>query len=116
VNTLLGLLLLWGLQGGIACAIAQAKHRSGKEGFWWGALLGPIGIIYVLCMARGVPGVGPPGWYPDPAGDPVERYWNGHEWAFSRPNPGSNEDAPPAPGMGPPPLPPRGWERGKFFS
>jgi hypothetical protein len=71
------LLFLWALQGGIGCAICQMKNRSGVEGFLLGALLGPIGLIIVLCLPKQspddggrrhwtdeVPSTPPPGWRP----------------------------------------------------
>ena len=64
------MLVLWGLQGGIACAISQAKNRSGRDGFLMGALLGPIGIIIALCLPKEAPRsvweLPPEGWYPEP--------------------------------------------------
>jgi peptidoglycan/LPS O-acetylase OafA/YrhL len=82
------MIFLWALQGGIACAISQAKNRSGKEGFMWGALLGPIGIIVVLCQPKlapppeGAPPAGSFGWYPDPRAPLVgERYMERSAWS-----------------------------------
>jgi O-antigen/teichoic acid export membrane protein len=66
--TLLGILLLvglLGLQGGIACAIAQAKNRDGFEWFVIGAVLGLIGIIVVLCLPK-LPADAPPRGYRPP--------------------------------------------------
>lgn len=85
-----------GLMGGIGCWICQSKNRPGYEGFIICALLGPIGLIIVLCLSRqspdkagrhwtdAAPAVLPPaGWYPHPAGG--ERYWSGSEWSLGVP-------------------------------
>jgi hypothetical protein len=44
-----------------------------------------------------------PGWYPDPAGGPGQRYWDGREWISAAPPPG-----PTPPGTPPPPMTPGG--------
>jgi len=77
------ILVVLGLQGGIGCAISQAKNRPGWEGFFLGALLGLIGIIIVLCLPRQAPRSALPaaGWYPDSGNPGGQRYWNGHRWA-----------------------------------
>jgi hypothetical protein len=41
---------MWVLQGGLTYLICQAKNRS--NGFWLGFLLGPIGIVVAVCMAK----------------------------------------------------------------
>jgi hypothetical protein len=78
------LIFLCALQGGIGCFICQAKNRPGYEGFLLGALLGPIGLIIVLCLPKLAPppvGAPPAGWYPDPGQVAGERYWNGRAWS-----------------------------------
>jgi hypothetical protein len=105
------IILLWAFQGGIACAIMQAKNQSGRDGFVLGALLGPIGIIIALCMPKlpapelprvwAPPVLPPPGWYQDPADPDQHRYWDGQRWSDPPPTP------PPLPPM-PPPAEPRG--------
>jgi hypothetical protein len=65
----------------------------------------------------GYPGA-PPGWYPDPAGGPGQRWWDGYAWTETVVLP----EAPPAPGtmpgaFGPPPGPaqfPPGFPAGQF--
>ena len=47
----------------------------------------------------GYPGA-PPGWYPDPAGGPAQRWWDGYAW-----NEATVQPAPPAPGGTEPPPP-----------
>ena len=79
------MLVLWGLQGGIACAISQAKNQSGRDGFLMGVLLGPIGIIIALCLPK-LPApaqvvLPPAGWYPDPADPSGRRWWDGARWS-----------------------------------
>jgi hypothetical protein len=83
------MLVLWGLQGGIACAISQAKNQSGRDGFLMGVLLGPIGIIIALCLPKLAPRsvweLPPAGWYPEPGNPGGRRYWDGHQWAAPPP-------------------------------
>jgi Protein of unknown function (DUF2510) len=86
-------ILLWLFCAAIAAAIAHTKNRNVGEGFLWGALLGVIGVIIVLCLPPPKsktllpPGTPPPpgaakgGWYPDPAGTGQQRYWNGKKWS-----------------------------------
>jgi hypothetical protein len=101
--SLLGLLLIAALQGGIACAITQSKNRSGYTGFVTGALLGIIGIIIVLCLPKIPARTGSPGWYPDPLGRcGSERYWDGRCWDGRRLAPPLS----PMPPSAVPPLPP----------
>jgi len=83
--------LLWLFCAAIAAAIAHTKNRDVGEGFLWGALLGVIGVIVVLCLPppkTGLPpGTPPPpgaakrGWYPDPTGTGKQRYWTGKRWS-----------------------------------
>lgn len=93
------MILIWLFCAAGAAAIAHVKNRNVGEGFLWGALLGGIGVIIVLCWspksktspsaqpAPLPPGTPPPpgaakrGWYPDPAGTGLKRYWNGKEWS-----------------------------------
>ena len=88
-------ILIWLFCAAVAAAIAHVKNRNVGEGFLWGALLGVIGVIIVLCLspksktspsaepAPLPPGSTPPpgaakrGWCPDPAGTGQQRYWNG---------------------------------------
>ena len=113
MTTLFGILVLIGLQGGVACAINQAKNRSGGEGFALGALLGVIGIIIVLCLPklpsaelpRAWPALPPPGWYQDPADPDQHRWWDGARWSDPPP-------APPLPLL--PPMPPPAEPRGEW--
>jgi hypothetical protein len=67
------------LLGGVCCAINQAKNRSGRDGFFIGALLGPVGLIIVLCLPKLAKVSTPAGWYALPGG--VERYWDGQAWS-----------------------------------
>ena len=39
-------------------------------------------------------GTPPPGWYPDPSGAPVQRYWDGATWSASPPVPTGVTPAP----------------------
>ena len=50
----------------------------------------------------GYPGA-PPGWYPDPAGGPGQRWWDGYAWTEATVLP---ERPPPPPWAGAPPPPP----------
>jgi Protein of unknown function (DUF2510) len=84
-------ILLWLFSAAVAAAIAHTKNRDVGEGFLWGALLGVIGVIVVLCLPppkTGLPpGTPPPpgaakrGWYSDPTGTGKQRYWNGNNWS-----------------------------------
>jgi hypothetical protein len=86
-------ILLWLFSAAVAAAIAHTKNRNVGEGFLWGALLGVIGVIIVLCLPPPKsktplpPGTPPPpgaakrGWYADPTGTGKQRYWNGKEWS-----------------------------------
>ena len=75
-----GWILFWSaLLGGVCCAINQAKNRSGRDGFFIGALLGPVGLIIVLCLPKLAKVSTPAGWYALPGG--VERYWDGQAWS-----------------------------------
>ena len=96
-----GILLIGALQGGIACAISQAKNRPGREGFLLGFLLGPIGIIIVLCLPKMAASRG---WYQDPSDPGQQRYWDGVRWSDLPPRPST--PAPPLRPM-PPPAEPR---------
>jgi Domain of unknown function (DUF4328)/Protein of unknown function (DUF2510) len=58
----------------------------------------------------GYPGA-PPGWYPDPAGGPGQRWWDGYAWTEATvlpqpPPPPPWADAPPAPPVGQPHVAP----------
>jgi hypothetical protein len=43
-------MLSWLFCAAIAAAIAHAKNRNVGEGFLWGALLGVVGVIIVICL------------------------------------------------------------------
>jgi hypothetical protein len=72
---------------GFLCAIiggaVGAPRGHGGVGFLLGLLFGPLGILIVVVMAPAettVPtalGAVPAGWYPDPLGTHVHRYWDG---------------------------------------
>lgn len=49
------LIVLWLIMGGVAAAIGAAKQRSVGSSFLWGALLGVLGVIVVLCLPGGLP-------------------------------------------------------------
>ena len=111
-----GILVICGLLGGIGCAIMQAKNQPGATGFWLGFLLGPIGLIIVLCLPKHAPAAGlpraggypvlpPPGWYQDPADPTQHRWWDGQRWS---------DPPPPLPLPPLPPMPPPAEPRGKW--
>ncbi|HEX3793812.1 MAG TPA: DUF4328 domain-containing protein [Acidimicrobiales bacterium] len=61
-------------------------------------------------IPTGYPGA-PPGWYPDPAGGPGQRWWDGYAWTdtvvLPEPPPPPNLPPPPPSHLAPPPnLPP----------
>lgn len=92
---------LWALfWGGIGAAIASGKGRP-WAGFWWSFFLTWIGWIIAAClspspeaearrnvevrqferrMAGAAQGLPPAGWYPDPSGNGLHRFWDGMEW------------------------------------
>jgi Protein of unknown function (DUF2510) len=81
------MIVVWLFCGAVTAAIGHAKNRNVGESFLWGALLGVIGVIVVLCLSKN-PGAAPkPGWYPDPADSGGQRYWNGGEWSDLPPRP-----------------------------
>jgi Domain of unknown function (DUF4328)/Protein of unknown function (DUF2510) len=53
----------------------------------------------------GYPGASP-GWYPDPAGGPGQRWWDGYAWTEATVLPERLPPPPPPPWMGAPPPPP----------
>ncbi len=43
--------LFWAIVwGGVGVYVAQQKGRSDNEGLWFGALLGPIGVLLVAML------------------------------------------------------------------
>ena len=56
----LGLVVLCLICGGIAAWIGQKKNLPAKDSFIWGALLGIIGVVVVICQRPGLPQA-PPG-------------------------------------------------------
>jgi Protein of unknown function (DUF2510) len=85
-------ILMWLFSAAVAAAIAHTKNRNVGEGFLWGALLGAIGVIVVLCWSPksktplpldtpSPPGAAKRGWYPDPTGTGKQRYWTGKKWS-----------------------------------
>jgi hypothetical protein len=68
----------------------QAPQRRGRLPV--GCAAGVVGVIIVLCLppkSKTPPGAQPAppagaakrGWYPDPAGTGLKRYWNDKEWS-----------------------------------
>jgi hypothetical protein len=53
----------------------------------------------------GYPGA-PPGWYPDPAGGPGQRWWDGYAWTEATVQPAVPPPPPGPPSVGGPPGPP----------
>ena len=41
--------------GGIGCYVSQQKHRDPTEGFMFGLLLGPLGLVIAACLPTGQP-------------------------------------------------------------
>lgn len=76
-------IVIWLFCGAVAAAISHVHNRGAAQGFLWGALLGVIGLIVVLCLpAKTNPALpAPPGWYADPAGTGGHRYWDGRTWS-----------------------------------
>jgi Protein of unknown function (DUF2510) len=86
-------ILSWLFCAAIAAATTHTKNRNVGEGFLWGALLGVVGVIIVLCLpppksktplppdTPPPPGAAKRGWYPDPTGTGKHRYWNGKKWS-----------------------------------
>jgi hypothetical protein len=60
MNHLAGLIVLCLICGGIAALIGQKKNLPVKDSFLYGAFLGIIGIIIVICQKPGLPQA-PPG-------------------------------------------------------
>jgi Protein of unknown function (DUF2510) len=89
------MVVIWLFCGAVSAAIGNSKNRGIGESFLWGALLGVIGVIVVLCLPRNLAGAPKAGWYPDPAGSGGQRYWNGRQWS----------DLPPRDVGGPPAMP-----------
>jgi hypothetical protein len=56
----LGLIVLWLICGGIAALIGQKKNLPVKDSFIYGAVLGIIGVVVVICQRPGLPQA-PPG-------------------------------------------------------
>lgn len=81
------LIVAWLFCGAVSAAIGHAKNRGVGESFLWGALLGLIGVIVVLCLPTNHAGAAKPGWYADPAGTGSQRYWNGRQWSDLPPRP-----------------------------
>jgi hypothetical protein len=81
------LIVFWLFCAAISAAIGHAKNRNIGESFLWGALLGVIGVIVVLCLPTNLAGAAKPGWYPDPSGNGGQRYWNGQQWSDLPPRP-----------------------------
>jgi ribosomal protein S27E len=54
------LIVIWLICGGIAALIGQKKNLPVKDSFIWGALLGIIGVVVVICQRPGLPQA-PPG-------------------------------------------------------
>lgn len=79
--------VVWLFCGAVSAAIGNTKNRSIGGSFLWGALLGLIGVIVVLCLPSNPVGGAKAGWYPDPAGTGGERYWNGRQWSDLPPRP-----------------------------
>ena len=52
VDTVVIYAILWLICGFGAAAIAASKNRSGAGGFFWGVLLGPIGLLIVGFMEK----------------------------------------------------------------
>jgi hypothetical protein len=65
----------------LAGLVTNAKNRGWAEGIALGALLGIIGLIITAFLPARSAGAAPPGWYPDPAGNGGQRYWNGSAWS-----------------------------------
>ena len=62
-----------GRGGVIGLAYIVAERRARKE--WRSALSSPAPAPRQM-----TPTSPPPGWYPDPAGGPTQRYWDGSRW------------------------------------
>lgn len=83
--------LICGVLGSI---LGGSKRMGASAGFWWGVLLGPVGLLIVAVSesdrpttvivqgnttAPAPPGT-PPGWRPDPTQRFTHRYWDGARW------------------------------------
>ncbi len=84
------LIIIWIIGGLVGAVVGQSKGRSGT-GFVLGLLLGLIGIVITALLSKtpqkqasdlGVSTVPtqPGGWWPDPMGRHLHRYWDGSRW------------------------------------
>ena len=70
-----------------AAALAEPVDPSGASPLAWSADDVPLATVAPTAQAEYVaaphlpsPLAIPPGWYPDPAGLPAQRWWNGSDW------------------------------------
>jgi hypothetical protein len=64
-----------------SAVIAQSKNNPVGQYAFVGLILGPIGLL-IAAVAKPTPQAvsAPPGWLPDPSGQPGLRYWDGQRW------------------------------------
>lgn len=74
------------LCGFISAAVASSKGLSAGAYFVVGLLLGVIGIIIAAVASRAAPAPQPPGWYADPWGQALYRYYDGAQWTYHMSN------------------------------
>lgn len=77
-TTVVTLWIIFTIMGG---GISHAKNRGLTQGLIWGGLLGIFGVIVVMFQPALPQSTARPGWYPDPAGTGLQRYWNGRTWS-----------------------------------
>ncbi len=81
----INLLLGWTLIGWAVALALALRTNPPYASFPWQPTPGP---------GQQMPGLPPPGWYPDPGGTGGFRWWDGQSWTGPHQPPGSSSSAP----------------------